>query len=119
MFFASTHIPTAEAAKYILKLCRHFAHKVPAEFTEHDGQVRFAQGQCVMNAEPQGLSIYLQSPQEDGIRAMQFIIDDHLQRFVRFETLSYQWTAEVPPAQLPALDALARQPAQAPTGSAA
>lgn len=106
MNYASTQIPTAEAAKYILKLCRHFAHKVPADFTEQYGQVRFLQGQCVLKADPQGLSIYMQAPVEDGIRAMQFIIDDHLQRFVRFETLSYQWGVEVPQAIRPELAAL-------------
>lgn len=108
MIYAATHISTAEASKYILKLCRHFAHKVPAEFDETRGQVRFLQGQCVMLADGQALRIYLQAPVEDGIRAMQFIIDDHLQRFVRFETLSYQWDAEVPQDIRPALDVLAQ-----------
>lgn len=106
MNHASTRIETAEAAKYILKLCRHFAHKVPASFSDHEATVRFPQGQCVMKAEPQALSIYLQAEETQKIEAMQFIIDDHLQRFVRFETLSYEWNARVPEAVKPELDAL-------------
>lgn len=113
MNYACTHIPTADASKYILKLCRHFAHKVPADFTALRGQVRFVQGQCVMKADAQSLSIYMQAEVEDGIRAMQFIVDDHLQRFVRFEALSYQWGDTVPQAIKPELDALA-QPGSTP-----
>ena len=106
MNYASTQIPTTEGYKYIVKLCRHFAHKVPAEFTEQGGHVRFLQGQCVMKADAQALNIYMQANASEGIRAMQFIIDDHLQRFVRFETLTYQWGAEVPQAMQPELSAL-------------
>jgi len=104
--YASTQIPTAEASIYIRKLCRHFAHKVPVQFTELDGQARFLQGQCLMKANAQSLSIYMQADAPDGIQAMQFIIDEHLQRFVRFETLTYQWSPEVPMAIRPQLAAL-------------
>lgn len=98
MNYASTQISTTEASKYIRKLCRHFAHKVPVQFSEQDGQVQFLQGQCVMQANAQSMSIYMQADAPDGIQAMQFIIDDHLRRFVRFETLSYQWGSEAPMA---------------------
>lgn len=106
MNYASTQIPTAEAFKYILKLCRHFAHKVSAEFAEHEGRVRFLQGQCVMKGDHQSLSIYLQAATQEGMHAMQFIIDDHLRRFARFETLSYQWDDAVPDAIRPELNVL-------------
>lgn len=111
MNYASTHIETAEASKYIFKLCRHFAHKVPAELNELNGQVRFLQGQCVMKAGAQSLGIYLQAETLEGIQAMQFIIDDHLKRFVRLETLSYQWGVAIPDAiksELAALTSSAR-----------
>ena len=98
MNYTSTQIPTAEASNYIRKLCRHFAHKVSVTFTEQEGQVQFLQGQCLMQANAQSLNIYMQSETPEGIPAMRFIIDDHLRRFARFETLSYQWGTEVPVA---------------------
>lgn len=107
MNYACTQIPTADASKLILKLCRHFAHKVPAVYDAHSGQVRFLQGQCVMKADAQSLSLYLQARAEDEIRMMQFIIDDHLRRFVRQQPLSYQWGGAVPEAIKPELAALA------------
>ncbi|MDZ7938994.1 MAG: DUF2218 domain-containing protein [Rhodoferax sp.] len=112
MNYASTNIPTADAAKYILKLCRHFAHKVQADFTEREGRVQFLQGQCVMKGDVSALCVYLQAATADGIQSMQFIIDDHLQRFVRFETLSYQWGTEMPQTIQRELEAIAQ------TGSA-
>lgn len=96
MNYASTQIPTTEAANYIRKLCRHFAHKVSVTFTEQEGQVQFLQGRCLMQANAQSLAIFMQAEKPEGIPAMQFIIDDHLRRFARFETLSYQWGTEVP-----------------------
>jgi len=104
--YASTQIPTAAASSYIRKLCRHFAHKVSVQFSEQDGQVQFLQGQCVMKADAEYLSIYMQAEAPEGIAAMQFIIDDHLKRFVRFETLSYQWGDTAPQAIQPELAAL-------------
>ncbi len=106
MNYASTQIPTAEASKYIHKLCRHFAHKVPVQCNEQDGQVQFLQGQCLLQANAQSLAIYMQADSPDGIPAMQHIIDDHLRRFARFETLSYQWGTEVPMAVKTELAAL-------------
>lgn len=106
MNYSSTHIPTPVASKYILKLCRHFAHKVPAQFTEHEGRVRFLQGQCVLKAHAHGLDIYMQADAPEKIPGMHFIIDDHLKRFARTETLAYAWQATVPEAVKPELCAL-------------
>ncbi len=106
MNHSSTHIATPHASKYILKLCRHFAHKVPAQFTEWEGRVRFLQGQCVMRADAEGLDIYLQADAPGQMPGMHFIIDDHLQRFARTEVLAYGWTPSVPEAVQPELDAL-------------
>lgn len=113
MNYASFHTETAQASKYISKLCRHFAHKVSATYTERDAQVRFPQGQCVMKARAQALEIYLQGEGPEKIEAMQYIIDDHLKRFARFESLSYQWEQTVPEAIRPEFCALTdtlRQP---------
>lgn len=106
MNYTSTQIPTAEASNYLRKLCRHFAHKVSVTFTELHGQVQFLQGQCLLQANAQSLAIYMQAEAPEGIPAMQHIIDDHLRRFARFETLSYQWGTEVPMAVKTELAAL-------------
>jgi hypothetical protein len=107
--YTSTQIQTTDDSTYIRKLCRHFAHKVPVVHTELEAQVQFLQGPCIMKADARSLSIYMQTDAPDGIRAMQFIIDDHLQRFVRFETLSYQWGSEVPVAIKPELAVLTKE----------
>lgn len=111
MIHASADIPTTDGARYILKLCRHFAHKVPATFDARRGDVRFVQGQCVMKVHAQSLAIHLQAEHADGIGAMQFIIDDHLRRFLREALPSYAWGPGVPDEVKPELDALAATPA--------
>ena len=59
-----------------------------------------------MKASARGLDVFLQADAQEKIPVMQFIIDDHLRRFARFETLSYQWEATVPEAIKPELNAL-------------
>ncbi|MDT7839052.1 DUF2218 domain-containing protein [Aquabacterium sp. OR-4] len=113
MNHATADIPTPDGARYILKLSRHFAHKVPVSFDALRGDVRFVQGPCVMKAHAQSLAIHLQSDRPEGIAAMQFIIDDHLRRFLREALPAYTWTPGVPDAVRPELDALAAQPARA------
>jgi hypothetical protein len=104
--YSSTRIATSRGSAFILKLCRHFAHKVPAHYSEHEGRVRFLQGQCVMKADAQGLSIYMQADVPEKIPGMHFIIDDHLKRFARDEVLDYTWDATVPETVRPELNTL-------------
>jgi uncharacterized protein len=106
LIYSSTRIETELGSKYILKLCRHFAHKVPARFTDWEGQVQFLQGQCLLKADARGLDIHLQAESAEQVQAMHAIIDDHLRRFARMETLSYHWVDGAPQTIQPALLAL-------------
>ena len=96
MTFSSTTIPTELGSKYIKHLCRHFAHKVEAVFNEQEGRVQFNQGFCLMQLSSSGLNFYCQSENSENMRIIQYILDDHLRRFARTETLSYGWLAEMP-----------------------
>lgn len=45
-----TVVQTESARKYLQQLCKHFAHKVPASWTEEAGSVTFPYGDCTMQA---------------------------------------------------------------------
>ena len=38
---SSATVPTSHARRYMVQLCKHFAHRVPATFDERDGRIQF------------------------------------------------------------------------------
>ena len=48
---------TPNASRYLQQLCKHFAHKVPATFDAHHGEVELPPGRCVLDADETGLTI--------------------------------------------------------------
>lgn len=96
MVFAMASISTELGAKYIRHLCRHFNHKVEAVFNECEGRVQFQQGFCLMQQSSDTLCFYCQTENSENMRIIQYILDDHLRRFARTETLDYQWQNGIP-----------------------
>lgn len=90
---AIAQITTARAQQYLRQLCRHFAHKVPATCDEHQGQVQFALGSCVLSADAQTLRLHLQADDPAALAQLKEIVGRHLQRFAFRETLTLNWQA--------------------------
>jgi len=91
MFIVTTTAKTASASKYLQQLCKHFAHKVPAEWDALSGEVSFPFGFCRMEASPNALSIRCESDAEEKISRVKAVIDDHLERFAWKEKLKLTW----------------------------
>ena len=87
----TTSYPVPEPGKMILKLCKHFRHKVPAEFSETAGRVDFQPGLCFFSTEPGLLLIRIEGENEQEIARLHYIIGEHLARFVRVEGLQLDW----------------------------
>ncbi|PVB62392.1 DUF2218 domain-containing protein [Labrenzia sp. 011] len=91
MFIVTTTAETASASKYLQQLCKHFAHKVPAEWDSASGKVCFPFGSCRMEASPTSLTIRCEADEEQKIDRMKYVIDDHLERFAWREKLTLEW----------------------------
>ncbi|MCW2307693.1 DUF2218 domain-containing protein [Rhodobium gokarnense] len=89
----STEIATKAASKYLQQLCKHFAHKVPAEFDSAAGHVRFPFGLCRMAATGAALTIHCEADNAEAAERMQAVIATHLERFAWREELSIDWVA--------------------------
>lgn len=85
---------TRSASKYLRQLCKHFAHKVPADWTETTGNVTFPWGACEMSANETSLTITCQAKNESDMARMKAVIDDHLERFAWREELRLQWSQD-------------------------
>lgn len=73
------------------RLCKHFRHKVPAEWDEHQGRVEFKPGLCLLTAEGNRLHILLEAETDSALESLKMILDIHIQRMARKEELELTW----------------------------
>ena len=96
MYIVETTATTASASKYLQQLCKHFAHKVRAEWTPESGEVDFPFGVCSMTAKGEELKIRCETADGENIPRLKGVIDSHLERFAWREDLKLQWQATSP-----------------------
>jgi hypothetical protein len=89
-------VETTNASKYLVQLCKHFAHKVEVDYDQVHARVEFPPGRCMMTADGGTLSFYCRSEKDKGIAVMQHIIVDHLVRFAWREEVTFDWTDTFP-----------------------
>lgn len=81
-------VPTPKASGYLQQLCKHFGHKVPAEFTETDGTITFEMGTATLHAEGDRLHLSVVG----DLDRMETVVGGHLERFAFREDLKVVWT---------------------------
>jgi hypothetical protein len=88
---ANAFVPTATPARFIGRLCKHFAHKIPVRFDEQQGRIEFAFGLTLLNAENDGLRLTVQSPDQDQLDKLKQVVASHFERVAWQEALSLDW----------------------------
>ena len=91
MIKEEARVQTAKASKYLMQMCKHFAHKVPVEFDEREGKVDFEPGHCVMTVEKDLLVMSCEADGENEMARMKYILDDHLKRYAWREEIEINW----------------------------
>ncbi|TMV11622.1 DUF2218 domain-containing protein [Arenibacterium halophilum] len=98
MISSTARFETPNGAKYIVQLCKHFAHKVDVSYDETSGRAALPPGPATMQADAQGLTVTVTAEADDGMTRARFIIEDHLKRFAfreDFERLTWSQPAPV------------------------
>jgi hypothetical protein len=54
---SEARITTERASIYLQQLCKHFAHRLPVEFTPERGQITFSNGTCRLTANSDVLTL--------------------------------------------------------------
>ncbi|MGE8503722.1 MAG: DUF2218 domain-containing protein [Pseudomonas sp.] len=93
-FSSSTFVATDTPARYISRLCKHFAHKIPTSFDEQQGRIEFTSGLATLKAENQGLRLQVESASSDDLQRLQGVVGSHFERFAWQEELSLDWQAD-------------------------
>jgi uncharacterized protein len=84
-------ITTPHASRYLQQICKHFSHKRPVTFDEHQGSIEFPSGQSQFSADAGELTIHLTSPDEADAARLEDVVARHLLRFAFREDLQIEW----------------------------
>ena len=87
MLESAAYLETAEGRKYLVQLCKHFAHKITVSYTEPHGDCQFACGTARLDADEGGLRMAVTAADEEGLAQTQSIVESHLARFAFREEL--------------------------------
>ncbi len=87
-------IATAAGQRYLVQLCKHFSHRLPASWDEAGGCIEFPFGTCTLKATPDALSVGVEAASEPELDRMEQVVLSHLQRFAFREELTAAWVRE-------------------------
>lgn len=73
-----TTIPLTDPARAIRRLCKHFSHKVQADWDEAQGTVHFPMGMCYFTATAQSLHVRCEAAAPDATDAVANIVETHV-----------------------------------------
>ncbi len=84
-------VHTEMASRYLQQLCKHFGHKIPAEFTPEAGTIRFPFGTCALTASGDVLALDVSAATAEDLERMRGVIGSHLERFAFRDTPTIAW----------------------------
>ena len=87
MLEAAAYLESENGRKYLVQLCKHFAHKIEVSYTDTHAECQFPAGSGVMDADGKGLRIVVRASDDEGLARTQAIIESHLVRFAFREKL--------------------------------
>ncbi|MBC9249528.1 2,4-dihydroxyhept-2-ene-1,7-dioic acid aldolase [Pseudomonas alcaligenes] len=90
-FTTSAHVNTDTPARYISRLCKHFAHKLPVSFDEQQGRIEFSAGVALLQADAQGLTLRVESAAREDLERLQGVVASHFERVAWQEALTLDW----------------------------
>jgi hypothetical protein len=92
MHAATARIRSNKASQFLAQLCKHFAHKTPAEFTDNRGRIDFQPGLCVLTATENELIVTCEAEIAADLERVKVIVADHVVRFGWREQLTVDWS---------------------------
>lgn len=90
---STTSITTAKASSYLQQLCKHFSHKIEADFSPESGWIKFDFGRAELTAEPDALTMTAEASNDTDLARLQNVLATHLERFAFREVLLINWSS--------------------------
>lgn len=91
MSTSEAHVTTPNPARLITRLCKHFAHRIPATYDATSGRIEFEHGVCTLEAREQLLVMRVESADAEQIPNLEDVVGRHLIRMAHDETVDVTW----------------------------
>lgn len=88
---ARAEVTTTKPVPYMRQLCKHFGHKLDAEFGDDSGWIIFSDGRCDLRAADRVLELTVTAATADGREHVKRVVGSHLERFGRRDELTVSW----------------------------
>jgi len=87
---ASIAIPTP--ARYMARLCNHFAHRVTLHRTPESSRVEFPNAVGTMQATADRLEIHIEANDDATLERLKEVVSRHLKQVASAETFEVSWS---------------------------
>ena len=84
-------ITTVEPVRIILRLCKHWGHKLPVSYDDTQGRVELPSALLLMRAGDGQLNFRVEAQPDADIARLEQVVADHAQRMARDETYTWDW----------------------------
>ena len=90
---AKASVPTANAAKYVQQLCKHWSHRLEVDLSDRKGVVRFPSAVATLDAGEDALLVTIEGENADEVERLKGVVASHLDRFAfREAPLRFDWS---------------------------
>jgi len=94
MPIAKASVPTANAAKYMQQLCKHWSHRLEVDLSDQKGVVKFPAAVVTLEAGPEALGVAIEGEGSEEVERLKGVVASHLDRFAfREAPLRFDWSA--------------------------
>lgn len=94
MTISTATIASAEPARIILRLAKHWGHKWPVQYDEQQGRIELPMGVVRLQAGAGELGVRLEGAPEADMDRFEQVVAEHAQRMARGETYVWHWTRQ-------------------------
>lgn len=91
-------VATPFGLSYTRRLCRHFAHKIPATVEDNRGRLQFGFGLCTIENDDEYMHIRIDVPDAGELDRAERVVGEHLIRMANKDQPVVTWQ-RIPPAE--------------------
>ena len=84
-------VETVFGEPYLKRLCRHFAHKIPASVEGRHGAIEFPFGLCSIDVDDTSMHIRIEVDYPGNIDRAESVVADHLVRMANRDDPAVVW----------------------------
>jgi uncharacterized protein len=88
---ASATVTIAIPARYMVRLSKHFEHRVTVERDEHSAKITFPDGVCTINTTDSRLDLRIEAPAQ-SLSRYQEVVTRHLKQVASQESFEVEWS---------------------------